>query len=94
MFAAGAADVDRLEASGGFEMPVVAALMTATLPVVVINPRQVRDFTKATGQLAKIDTIDAGVLAHFGAAVRPQPRGSRRGTSGAQAPAPAPASAP
>src|SRR5918997_611772 len=63
-----------LEASGGFEMPVVAALVTVMLPVVVVNPRQVRDFAKASGQLAKTDAIDAGVLAHFGEAVRPNPR--------------------
>lgn len=60
-----------LEATGGLELPVVAALASAGLPVVVVNPRQVRDFAKATGQLAKTDRIDAGVLAHFGEAVRP-----------------------
>lgn len=63
-----------LEATGGLELVVTAALATAGLPVVVVNPRQVRDFAKATGQLAKTDRIDAGILAHFGAAVRPQPR--------------------
>jgi len=62
-----------LEASGGLEIPVVAFLHEAGLPVVVVNPRQVRDFAKATGHLAKTDRIDAGVLAHFGAVVRPQP---------------------
>jgi transposase len=63
-----------LEATGGFEMPLVAALAAARLPVVVINPRRARDFARATGQLAKTDAIDAHVLAHFAAAVRPTPR--------------------
>jgi len=49
----------------------VAALAAAGLPVVVVNPRQVRDFAKATGQLAKTDRIDAGVLALFAERVRP-----------------------
>jgi transposase len=60
-----------LEATGGLEIPAVAALASAGLPVVVVNPRQVRDFAKATGQLAKTDHIDARVLARFGEAVRP-----------------------
>ena len=63
-----------VEATGGYEIPVVAALTTAGLPVVVVNPRQVRDFARALGQLAKTDAIDAGVLAHFADAVRPEPR--------------------
>lgn len=63
-----------LEATGGMELPVSAALATAGLPVVVVNPRQVRDFAKATGKLAKTDTIDALVLAHFGQAIRPDIR--------------------
>ena len=63
-----------LEATGGYEAPVVAALASAGLPVVIVNPRQVRDFAKATGHLAKTDTIDARVLALFGARVRPAPR--------------------
>ena len=63
-----------LEASGGLELPLVAALAAATLPVVVVNPRQVRDFAKATGTLAKTDALDAAVLAHFAAAVRPPVR--------------------
>ena len=63
-----------LEASGGLELPLVAALAIEELPVVVINPRQVRDFAKATGKLAKTDTLDAAVLAHFGEAVRPAVR--------------------
>ena len=63
-----------LEATGGLEIPIVAALLAAQLPTVVINPRQVRDFAKATGQLAKTDAIDAGILAHFAEAVRPEVR--------------------
>jgi len=63
-----------LEATGGLEMPLVAALAQAKLPVVVVNPRQVRDFAKATGKLAKTDAIDAAVIAHFGDAVRPEIR--------------------
>jgi transposase len=63
-----------LEATGGLEVPLVAALAAAALPVVVVNPRQVRDFAKATGTLAKTDTLDAGVLAHFADAVRPSVR--------------------
>jgi len=63
-----------LEATGGFQRTVVTALATASLPVVVVNPRQVRDFAKATGQLAKTDALDARALAHFAAAVRPQVR--------------------
>lgn len=60
-----------LEATGGLEKPVVAALHAAGLPVVVINPRQVRAFAKAIGQLAKTDRLDARVLAHFAAAIKP-----------------------
>lgn len=63
-----------LEATGGLEVPVVAALGLAGLPVAVLNPRQVRDFAKATGRLAKTDRLDALVLAHFAEAVRPTPR--------------------
>jgi transposase len=63
-----------LEATGGLERPCVAALAAAGLPVVVVNPRQVRDFAKATGQLAKTDEIDAAILAHFAAAVQPPVR--------------------
>lgn len=63
-----------LEATGGYEAAVVAALVTAGLPVVVANPRQVRDFAKATGQLAKTDALDARVLALFAERVRPAPR--------------------
>ena len=59
------------ESTGGLELPLVAALAAASLPVAVVNPRQVRDFAKSTGQLAKTDRLDAHVLAHFGEAVRP-----------------------
>jgi transposase len=60
-----------LEATGGYERTIVAALGAAGLPVVVINPRQVRDFAKAMGRLAKTDAIDAQVLAEFGGKVQP-----------------------
>jgi transposase len=60
-----------LEATGGLESPVASALHAAGLPVVVVNPRQVRDFAKALGQLAKTDRLDARVLAHFAAAIKP-----------------------
>ena len=63
-----------LEATGGLELPLVAALAAAALPVAVVNPRQVRDFAKATGTLAKTDALDAGVLAHFAEVVRPDVR--------------------
>ena len=63
-----------LEATGGYELLVVAALAAAALPVVVVNPRQVRDFARATGQLAKTDRIDADVLALFAQRVRPAVR--------------------
>jgi transposase len=63
-----------LEATGGFETIVVAALATAELPAAVVNPAQVRYFAKALGQRAKSDPIDASVIADFGAAVKPEPR--------------------
>ncbi len=63
-----------LEATGGLELPVAGALAAANLPVVVINPRQARDFAKATGRLAKTDPIDAAVLAHLGEALQPDVR--------------------
>lgn len=63
-----------LEATGGLEGQVVAALTTAGLAVAVVNPRQVRDFAKAIGHLAKTDAIDAQVLAHVAEAIRPSPR--------------------
>ena len=63
-----------LEATGGREHLVAAALAAASIPVAVINPRQARDFAKATGELAKTDAIDAAVLALFAERIRPQPR--------------------
>jgi len=63
-----------LEATGGYETALVAALAAAALPVVVANPRQVRDFAKATGQLAKTDRVDAQLLALFAERVHPTPR--------------------
>ena len=60
-----------LEATGGYELLAVAGLAAAALPVLVVNPRQVRDFAKATGQLAKTDRIDADLLARFADVVRP-----------------------
>jgi transposase len=63
-----------LEASGGYEALVVAVLAERGLPVVVVNPRQVRDFARAVGQLAKTDAIDAELLARFGEAIRPELR--------------------
>jgi transposase len=63
-----------LEATGGREGPAVAALAAAGLPVAVVNPRQVRDFARAIGQLAKTDVLDAQVLAHFAQVIHPTPR--------------------
>lgn len=63
-----------LEATGGWEVPLANHLAAAGLPVVVINPRQARDFAKATGKMTKTDKVDAMVLAHFGEAVKPQVR--------------------
>jgi transposase len=63
-----------LEASGGYEVPVAAALASAGLPVAVVNPRQIRDFARAVGQLAKTDRLDARVIALFAEAVRPAAR--------------------
>jgi transposase len=63
-----------LEATGGYELLCVSALAAARFPVVVVNPRQVRDFAKATGQLAKTDRLDARVLALFGERVQPAVR--------------------
>jgi len=63
-----------LEATGGFEMLLVAKLANAGLPVVVSNPRRVRAFARSTGRLAKTDKLDAKLLAHFAAAVRPPVR--------------------
>jgi transposase len=63
-----------IEATGGYELPAVAALQAAGLPIATVNPRPARDFAKATGRLAKTDRIDAEALAHFAEAVRPEPR--------------------
>jgi transposase len=63
-----------LEATGGYQNALVASLAVAGLPTAVINPRQARRFAEAAGQLAKTDPIDAGSLAHFAEAIRPQPR--------------------
>jgi len=63
-----------LEATGGYEVAVVSALAAAALPVIVVNPRAVRDFARATGQLAKTDQLDAGILARFAEQVRPAVR--------------------
>jgi transposase len=66
-----------LEATGGLERPVVEALTLAEFPVVIVNPRQVRDFAKAKGILAKSDRLDAKVLAAFGKAIRPEVRSQK-----------------
>lgn len=63
-----------LEATGGLELPVVAALAAASLPLAVVNPRQVRAFATAIGHLAKTDALDAQVLARFAELVQPSPR--------------------
>lgn len=63
-----------IEATGGYELAVVTALAAAALPVVVVNPRQVRDFAKATGRLAKTDRLDAAILARFAEVVQPEAR--------------------
>lgn len=63
-----------VEATGGLERPLVRALVAAALPVIVVNPRQVRDFAKATGQLAKTDALDAQVRARFAEVIPPSLR--------------------
>jgi transposase len=63
-----------MEATGGYETPLAYALGKAGIPCAVVNPRETRDFAKATKKLAKTDTIDARVLAHFAAAIKPEPR--------------------
>ena len=63
-----------LEATGGYETVVAAALAAANLPLVVVNPRQIRDFARAAGQLAKTDRLDARIIARFAEAMRPEPR--------------------
>ncbi|HEU5190689.1 MAG TPA: IS110 family transposase [Methylomirabilota bacterium] len=60
-----------LEATGGYEVVVAATLAAAALPVVVVNPRQIREFARSTGRLAKTDALDARAIATFAAAVRP-----------------------
>jgi transposase len=63
-----------LEATGGYEATVAATLASTGLPVAVVNPRQVRDFARATGLLAKTDILDARVIAHFAEAICPATR--------------------
>ena len=63
-----------LEATGGFELTVAAALAGAGLPLAVVNPRQIRDFARATGRLAKTDALDAEIIALFAERIRPEPR--------------------
>jgi transposase len=63
-----------LEATGGFEVTVAAAVGAAGLPLAVVNPRQIRDFARATGKLAKTDALDAASIAHFAQAVHPEAR--------------------
>ncbi|MEO3475904.1 transposase [Roseomonas sp. CAU 1739] len=62
-----------LEATGGFETLVAAAIATAGLPLAVVNPRQIRDFARATGRLAKTDRLDAQIIAFFAERIRPTP---------------------
>ena len=62
-----------LEATGGYEIPVAAVLASAGVPVAVVNPRQIRDFARATGQLAKTDALDAQTLARLAATLQPDP---------------------
>jgi transposase len=63
-----------MEATGGYETIVASAVAAAQLPLAVVNPRQIRDFARATGKLAKTDAIDAAAIAHFAEAVRPPAR--------------------
>ena len=63
-----------MEATGGFETVAAPALAAGNLPVVVVNPAQIRAFAKALGQRAKTDPIDAAVIAHFAEATSPEPR--------------------
>ena len=63
-----------MEATGGYETIVASAVAAARLPLAVVNPRQIRDFARATGKLAKTDAIDAAAIAHFAEAVRPPAR--------------------
>jgi len=66
-----------MEATGGYERALVETLVSNAIAVSVLNPRQARDFAKATGQLAKTDAIDAKVLLHLGSALRPEPNGEQ-----------------
>ena len=68
------------EPSGGYEQPLVAALKAAGLPITVVNARQIRDFARARGILAKTDKIDARVIAEYGQIIRPEPRDNVRPT--------------
>ena len=63
-----------LEATGGLELPFVAELAYAKIPIAVVNPRRIREFARSIGQLAKTDKLDAKVIAHFGAATHPEAR--------------------
>ena len=63
-----------IEATGGFEIAVAAALAAGRLPLAVVNPRQIRDFARATGRLAKTDALDAEAIALFAERIRPEPR--------------------
>ncbi len=63
-----------LEATGGYERTLVAEMATVKLPIVISNPRLIRDFAKATGKLAKTDAIDAAVIAHYAATIKPKRR--------------------
>ena len=62
------------EPTGGYEMPLHLSLNKAGFSVAMVNPRQIRDFAKSTGKLAKTDSLDARVIAHFGYAIQPTPR--------------------
>jgi transposase len=67
-------DLVVFEATGGYEMPLYLGLDKAGLPAAPVNPRQIRDFARSTGKLAKTDVLDAQAIAHFGAAIHPEPR--------------------
>ena len=73
-----------LEATGGFETVAAASLAAAGLPVVVVNPAQIRAFARAIGQRAKTDPIDAAVIARFAEATKPEPRTLPDAASGAR----------
>ena len=66
------AELTVFESTGGYELLAASSLSEAGLPVVIVNPRQVRNFAKATGILAKTDALDARVIAHFAQAVKPE----------------------